>query len=160
MSPVERLIHGLHPWVAFGVMPIFALANAGRRAGRCLIAGDGLWLFVGIVAGLAIGKPLGIAVARRSARADSVSRRVRTSMTERGVLLVGLVGGIGFTMSLFIAQLAFPPGPLLDTAKLAILVGSGRDPRRSRVRPHHRSQRCAMIAVRSPARDLRHRRDR
>jgi NhaA family Na+:H+ antiporter len=46
-------------------------------------------------------------------------------MTGRGILLVGLVGGIGFTMSLFIAQLAFPPGPLLDTAKLAILVGSG-----------------------------------
>jgi hypothetical protein len=45
-------------------------------------------------------------------------------MTRRGVLIVGLVGGIGFTMSLFIAQLAFPPGPLLDTAKLAILVGS------------------------------------
>ena len=41
------------------------------------------------------------------------------------MLLVGMVGGIGFTMSLFIAQLAIPPGPLLDTAKLAILVGSG-----------------------------------
>jgi NhaA family Na+:H+ antiporter len=40
-------------------------------------------------------------------------------------VLVGIVGGIGFTMSIFVAQLAFPPGPLLDTAKLAILVGSG-----------------------------------
>ena len=44
---------------------------------------------------------------------------------RRGLLLVGLVGGVGFTMSLFIAQLAFPPGPSLDTAKLAILIGSG-----------------------------------
>jgi NhaA family Na+:H+ antiporter len=54
---------------------------------------------------------------RVAARADDVTRR--------GVLLVGLVGGSGFTISLFIAQLAFPPGALLDTAKLAILVGSG-----------------------------------
>ena len=50
---------------------------------------------------------------------------VANALFGRGVLLVGLVGGIGFTMSLFIAQLAFPPGALLDTAKLAILVGSG-----------------------------------
>lgn len=60
-----------------------------------------------------------------SLSASKLGLAVRSEeITRRGVLLVGLVGGIGFTMSLFIAQLAFPPGPQLDTAKLAILVGS------------------------------------
>lgn len=124
VSPVERLIHALHPWVAFGVMPVFALANAGVVLGGASISGDGLWLFIGIVAGLAVGKPLGIvAISLGASRLGMATRS--DEMTKRGVLLVGIVGGIGFTMSLFIAQLAFPPGPSLDTAKLAILVGSG-----------------------------------
>ena len=123
LSPVERLIHTLHPWVAFVVMPIFALANAGVIFGEARISGDELWLFAGIVGGLALGKPLGIAAASLSASRLGIAVRSE-EITRRGVLLVGLVGGIGFTMSLFIAQLAFPPGPQLDTAKLAILVGS------------------------------------
>jgi NhaA family Na+:H+ antiporter len=124
VSPVERLIHGLHPWVAYVVMPVFALANAGVVLGGADFTGDYLWLFVGIVAGLALGKPLGIAAASLSASRIGIANR-SNDITRGGVLLVGFVGGIGFTMSLFIAQLAFPPGPLLDTAKLAILVGSG-----------------------------------
>jgi Na+:H+ antiporter, NhaA family len=119
VSPVERLIHALHPWVAFVVMPIFALANAGVVLGGARFTGDYLWLFAGIGAGLALGKPIGIAAASLAASRAGLASRAD------GVVLVGLVGGIGFTMSLFIAQLAFPPGPLLDTAKLAILVGSG-----------------------------------
>ena len=124
VSPAERLIHALHPWVAFVVMPIFALANAGVVLGGADFSGDALWLFAGVVAGLALGKPIGIAIASLGASRAGIASR-SADMTKRGVLLVGLVGGIGFTMSLFIAQLAFPPGPLLDTAKLAILVGSG-----------------------------------
>ena len=124
VSPVERLIHALHPWVAFGIMPLFALANAGVVLGTADISGASLWLFVGIVAGLALGKPLGIVAASLGASRFGIATR-SAEMTRRGLLLVGLVGGIGFTMSLFIAQLAFPPGPYLDTAKLAILVGSG-----------------------------------
>ncbi|HSK05844.1 MAG TPA: Na+/H+ antiporter NhaA [Kofleriaceae bacterium] len=124
VSPVERRIHELHPYVAFGIMPLFALANAGVVLGGADISGDALWLFVGIVAGLAVGKPLGIvAVSIGTSRLGIATRSAE--MTGRGLLLVGMVGGIGFTMSLFIAQLAFPPGPYLDTAKLAILVGSG-----------------------------------
>jgi NhaA family Na+:H+ antiporter len=112
VSPAERLIHVLHPWVAYAVMPLFALANAGvdLRAGG--IAGDGIWVFAGIVLGLGVGKPVGIALA------------TRMMGKTPGMVVVGLVGGIGFTMSLFIAQLAFGSGPLLETAKLAILVGS------------------------------------
>jgi Na+:H+ antiporter, NhaA family len=124
VSPAERLIHALHPWVAFVVMPVFALANAGVVLGGADLTGDYLWLFVGIVAGLALGKPLGIFAMSLGASGTGIASR-STDMSGRGVLLVGFVGGIGFTMSLFIAQLAFPPGPMLDTAKLAILVGSG-----------------------------------
>jgi Na+:H+ antiporter, NhaA family len=124
VSPVERLIHALHPWVAFGIMPLFALANAGVVLGGADLQGASLWLFAGVVAGLALGKPLGIVIASLGASRLGIATRSE-EMTRRGLLLVGLVGGIGFTMSLFIAQLAFPPGPFLDTAKLAILVGSG-----------------------------------
>ena len=124
VSPVERLIHLLHPWVAFGIMPLFALANAGVVLGGAELGGDSRWLFIGIVAGLALGKPLGIVAASLAATRAGIATR-SAEVTRRGLLLVGLVGGIGFTMSIFIAQLAFPPGPYLDTAKLAILVGSG-----------------------------------
>ena len=124
VSPAERLIHALHPWVAFAVMPIFALANAGVVLGGADLSGDSLWLFMGIVIGLALGKPLGIAAFSLGASGLRLATRTPET-TRRGIWLVGLVGGIGFTMSLFIAQLAFPPGPLLDTTKLAILVGSG-----------------------------------
>ncbi|HEY4175506.1 MAG TPA: Na+/H+ antiporter NhaA [Kofleriaceae bacterium] len=122
-SVVDRLIRALHPWVAFVIMPVFALANAGVVLGGASFDGDARWIFIGIVAGLAIGKPLGIAVSSIvSSRLGLASRSAE--LTTRAVLLVGLAGGIGFTMSLFLAQLALPAGPLLDTAKLAILVGS------------------------------------
>ena len=124
VSPAERLLHILHPWVAFGIMPLFALANAGVPLGGADLAGDGLYIFVGIVLGLAIGKPLGIFAFTAALAATGAAARP-PDVTHRGVMLVGIVGGIGFTMSLFVAQLAFPPGPMLDTAKLAVLVGSG-----------------------------------
>jgi len=124
-SPVAgRLIDALHPWVAFVVMPLFALANAGVTLGSAQLSGDHRWLFAGIVVGLVLGKPLGIALASLGASRFGIATRSETQ-TPGGILLVGIVGGIGFTMSLFIAQLAFPAGPLLDTAKLAILVGAG-----------------------------------
>jgi NhaA family Na+:H+ antiporter len=124
ISPAERLQHILHPYVAYGVMPLFAFANAGVPLGGADLGGDGLFLFLGILVGLALGKPLGIfAFSAVSTRTGLATRPAGAS--PRGVALVGIVGGIGFTMSLFIAQLAFPePGPLLDTAKLAILVAS------------------------------------
>jgi NhaA family Na+:H+ antiporter len=124
VSPAERLIHALHPWVAFGVMPVFALANAGVVFGSASLAGDSLWLFIGIAGGLVFGKPLGIAAFSLGASKLGIATR-SDDVTKRGLLQVGVVGGIGFTMSLFIAQLAFAPGHLLDTAKLAIIVGSG-----------------------------------
>lgn len=99
------------------------IGAAGVVLGGADLSGDSLWLFVGIVIGLALGKPLGIAAFSIGASRLHLATRAEDA-TKRGMLLVGIVGGIGFTMSLFIAQLAFPPGPLLDTAKLAILAGS------------------------------------
>jgi NhaA family Na+:H+ antiporter len=122
-SPAAHLQHTLHRWVAFVAMPLFALANAGVALGGASLSGDAGLIFLGIVAGLVAGKPLGIAVACRAAI------RLRAATAPDGaapgaIAIVGIVAGIGFTMSLFIAQLAFPPGPLLATAKLAILTGS------------------------------------
>ncbi|HEU0035584.1 MAG TPA: Na+/H+ antiporter NhaA [Kofleriaceae bacterium] len=111
-APADWLLHQLHPWVQLGVMPVFAFANAGVALGGAALTGDAGWLFAGIVLGLVVGKPIGIAGALAIARRP----------TQR--VLLGAVGGIGFTMSLFIAQLAFPDGPLLETAKLGILAGS------------------------------------
>jgi Na+:H+ antiporter, NhaA family len=124
VSPVERLQHALHSWVAFGIMPLFAFANAGVPLGQISLEGDAFWVFVGIAAGLVIGKPIGILglswVAARLGVA-ALPNAVQWSQ----ITVVGMVAGIGFTMALFIAQLAFPSGPLLETAKLAILCGSG-----------------------------------
>lgn len=123
-SPVDRLLHALHGSVAFLIMPVFALANAGVGLGSATFEGDGAWTFVGIAAGLVIGKPLGIV------GFSWLAQRVGLVTFPRGITLVhmtvvGIVAGIGFTMAIFIAQLAFVPGPLLETAKLAVLCASG-----------------------------------
>lgn len=123
VSPVERLQHALHGWVAFGIMPLFALANSGVPLGNASLAGDGLFVLLGVTAGLVLGKPIGI-VAFSWLLVRSGFSRLPAGVDWRRVGIVGSVGGIGFTMSLFIAQLAFPPGPLLEVAKIAILAAS------------------------------------
>jgi Na+:H+ antiporter, NhaA family len=124
VSPVERLQHLLHGWVAFGVMPIFAFANAGVSVGGVTLAGDSLAVFSGIGIGLLVGKPLGIvALSWLGVRLGLAA--LPLGVRWRHVAVVGLAGGIGFTMAVFIAQLAFAVGPLLETAKLSILVASG-----------------------------------
>jgi NhaA family Na+:H+ antiporter len=92
--------------------------------GQISFAGDALWVFLGVAIGLTIGKPIGILAVSWLPTwfgAAALPKGVRWSH----ISVVGMVGGIGFTMALFIAQLAFPPGTLLETAKLAILCGSG-----------------------------------
>ena len=123
VSPVERLQHQLHGWVAFGIMPLFAFANSGVPLGQISFDGDSLWVFWGVVIGLTLGKPLGIlSVSWIAVRARAAA--LPTGVQWSQIAVIGMVGGIGFTMALFIAQLAFPAGPLLETAKLAILCGS------------------------------------
>lgn len=123
-SPGERIEHALHPWVAFGVMPIFALANAGVALDTLRWDAPGaVPLFAGILLGLAVGKPVGVWLA------SSLAVRLRLAVLPagvdgRGLWVVGAVSGVGFTMSLFIGSLAFPEGVGLDVARFAVLVAS------------------------------------
>jgi NhaA family Na+:H+ antiporter len=124
LSPAEGLIEALHPWVAFGVMPIFALANAGVsfagfEPGEATTAVAG-----GIAFALVVGKPVGIALAISLAVRLGVAELPR-GLGRRHLFVLGVVAGIGFTMSLFIAQLAFRDAELLAAAKLGVLAASG-----------------------------------
>ncbi len=124
LAPVVRVQMSLHPWVAFGVMPLFALANAGVTLGSIDISSH-TTLNLGLSVGLAliIGKPIGIFLGSWLAVRLGWCKLPR-GVTWTGVLLVGVLGGIGFTMSIFIATLAFPEPPDLAAAKLGVLVGS------------------------------------
>jgi len=122
--PAERVQATLHPWVAFGIMPLFALANAGvSLQGLQLRAAAPLAVGAGIVSGLVLGKPIGIVLASFAAVRLKLCV-LPTGVRWRHVVLVGLLGGIGFTMSIFIANLAFEDLPLLAAAKFAVLVAS------------------------------------
>lgn len=119
ISPLERLEHGLHAWVAFGVMPVFALANAAVPVS---VTGLQEPVAIAVVLGLAVGKPVGIAGAAWLAVRFGLARLPeRTSWLALGG--AAWLGGIGFTMALFIASLSLTGG-LLDAAKSGILVGS------------------------------------
>jgi Na+:H+ antiporter, NhaA family len=118
-APLLRLEHALHGFSAFVVMPLFAFSNAG--VGLTGSAGGSVTLAV--ILGLAVGKPLGITGAALAAV------RLRLAALPAGVNWTTLhgcawLGGIGFTMSLFIATLAFGGTDLLDSAKVGILAGS------------------------------------
>lgn len=118
-APLLRLEHALHGFSAFVIMPLFALSNAGVSLGGS--PGGGVTLAV--ILGLAIGKPLGITGAAFAAV------RWRLASLPEGVTWTALhgcawLGGVGFTMSLFIASLAFDGTTLLDRAKIGILTGS------------------------------------
>lgn len=124
LPPVVRLEAALNPWVAFGIMPLFALANAGVNVGSLHFgARGGTFIAVGVALGLALGKPIGIFCASFLAVKLGLCALPR-GVNKRGLLVVGTVGGIGFTMALFIAELAFRDPGQLDVAKLAVLVGS------------------------------------
>jgi Na+:H+ antiporter, NhaA family len=122
-SPGERLQRSLHGWVAFAIMPVFALANAGVSLDAARLSGGGTTVLVGVVVGLVVGKPVGIMVVSWLAVRSGLAA-LPAGVRWSDVLVAGLVAGIGFTMALFIATLAFPPGPLIGVAKLAILVAS------------------------------------
>jgi NhaA family Na+:H+ antiporter len=123
-SPLEYLTHRLHPWVAFAVMPIFALANAGVPLdARTLGDPAGLGTALAVALGLLLGKPLGItlfAVAAVRLGLASLPRGVGVG----AIAGAGLLGGIGFTMALFITALAFGEGPLASAAKVGVLGAS------------------------------------
>ena len=120
---MQRLEITLGPWVAFFVLPLFALANAG--VGIDAAAGSALThtVMLGGVTGLVIGKPVGIIVFSWLAVKSGLAK-LPESVSWREICAIGCLAGIGFTMALFIAGLAFPEGELLRVAKIAILGGS------------------------------------
>ncbi len=124
LSPVVRLQTLLHPWVAYFIMPVFALANAGVTvAGLDFSAPTAVPVTAGVVVGLVIGKPLGVVGASYLACRLGVAALPR-GVGFGGVLVVGAAAGIGFTMAIFIAELAFVGSQSLAISKLAVLVAS------------------------------------
>ncbi len=120
----QRMEHLLHPWVTFLIMPIFALGNAGVELHAASLNPFATTLGTGIFFGLVAGKPLGIFAA------SWLAVKCRVAVLPRGVKwapLIGVVcmGGIGFTMSIFIDTLAFAGKPeIVDAAKISILIAS------------------------------------
>ncbi len=128
-SPLLRWERGLHPWVTFLIMPLFALANAGIGFNGDVFKSLLQPVPLGVVLGLFLGKPIGITLAAW------LAVRARLSALPDGITWIqlnaaGWLGGIGFTMSIFVAGLAFTAGPattndaLLSMAKLGIFTAS------------------------------------
>ncbi len=124
VSPLERLLSALHPWTSFLVLPLFALANAGVQLDAgALAAVFGQPVTLAVIVGLVVGKPLGILGAAALVHATTAA-----SLPEeagwRDLAGTGLLAGIGFTVSLFIADLAFVDDELQASARLGILLAS------------------------------------
>src|SRR3712207_3210923 len=121
--PLHELEHALNPWVVFAIMPLFALANAGVTLGGGIAGALTSPVALGILAGLVIGKQLGVTFFAWLAVKSGVSQ-LPAGISWRQVYGAGWLAGIGFTMSLFISDLAFPESPLVEVAKLGILSAS------------------------------------
>lgn len=124
LPPLHRIEYVLHPWAAFVIIPVFALANAGIEIHGGI--GENLSdpAAIGIILGLFVGKPLGIMVLCWLAVAMKIAT-LPLGVTWRHILGAGMLGGIGFTMAIFIANLAYASSQTtLEHAKLAILVAS------------------------------------
>jgi Na+:H+ antiporter, NhaA family len=121
-TPLQRCEHTLLPWVRLVIMPLFALANAGVALETSTAAATSP-ISLGIVLGLVLGKPIGIFCASWLAVRLGLAS-LPPQVGWRQILGVGALGGIGFTMSIFIAGLAFAGQSLLEVAKLGIFAAS------------------------------------
>jgi Na+/H+ antiporter NhaA/protein-disulfide isomerase len=120
ISPNERLQYALHPWTSYAIVPLFALANAGiHLTGGLLGAAIGSPITLGILVGYVVGKPVGIFLVTWLGT-RLTARRLRPPVGWASVAASGTVAGIGFTVSLLIATLAFH-GRALEEAKLGVL---------------------------------------
>jgi NhaA family Na+:H+ antiporter len=122
-SPMLRFEHALMPWNKYVIMPVFALANAGVLLGTGAARSLADPISLGVICGLVLGKPIGIVLFSWLATRSRVAAML-DGISWRQIAGVGLLGGIGFTMSLFIANLAFGDTPALDIAKVSILAAS------------------------------------
>lgn len=123
LTPLQRFEHDLHPWVSFFIMPVFALANAGVTIGSGLSSALTHPVSIGIILGLFIGKQIGIF------SFSYLAVKLKLAAEPEGVswmkiYAASILAGIGFTMSLFIANLAFNSPELLNISKVGILSGS------------------------------------
>lgn len=123
LSPAESLIETLHPWVAYGIMPIFALANAGVSLSSGALDSASWHVLIAVAAGLVLGKPLGVLLASWLTLRFGIAT-LPAGLTRSHLLVLGTVAGVGFTMALFVAQLAFTDPTLLAAAKLGVLAAS------------------------------------
>ena len=122
-SPLERLEHQLHPWVAFGVLPLFGFANAGVSLAGLTLADLVSPVTLGIALGLVVGKPIGILGACWLASRSGLARLPQaTSWQQLGG--ASMLAGIGFTMSLFIGILAFDDPAFATPVRLGVLIAS------------------------------------
>jgi NhaA family Na+:H+ antiporter len=124
VSPLARVEALLHPWTSNVVVPAFALANAGipLTAGVLSEAATSS-VTVGVVVGLVVGKLVGVSLASAAAVRLGLGR-LPTGVSWRHVLAVGAVAGIGFTVSIFISELAFADPTLVDLARIGVLLAS------------------------------------
>jgi NhaA family Na+:H+ antiporter len=118
-----RLERAIHPWVTFLILPIFALSNAGVSLGAEMLSKVTEPVSLGVMLGLVLGKPIGITLfAWLAVKARMAA--LPTAVNWPQILGAGMLGGIGFTMSLFINELAFGQSILNAEAKLAVLIAS------------------------------------
>jgi NhaA family Na+:H+ antiporter len=123
-TPLQQLEHGLHPWVAFGVLPLFSLANAGLSLkGMNLTAAATHPVTIGISLGLFVGKPLGVTLFSFLAVKTGLAS-LPDGVRWSHIIGASILGGIGFAMSLFVSNLSFTSLTLLDYSKLGIMIGS------------------------------------
>jgi NhaA family Na+:H+ antiporter len=124
LTPLQRFEHELHPWVAFFIIPVFALANAGVTiAGMDLLSALTSSVSLGIIVGLFLGKQIGIFAFSYLAIKFKLAS-LPEGVNWKNLYGAGILAGIGFTMSLFIAGLAFNNPELLDLSKIGVLSGS------------------------------------
>ncbi|WP_120945840.1 MULTISPECIES: sodium/proton antiporter NhaA [Helicobacter] len=121
-SPLERLEHALHPYSAYFIMPLFALANAGVAISKELNfnVDEILW---GVILGLVVGKPIGIFAITFLAEKLKIAKRP-DGVSWAQILGAGMLAGIGFTMSMFMSNLAFNNEDAMEVSKIAILLAS------------------------------------
>ena len=124
LPPVTRLEHGLHPWVYFAVLPLFALTNADvALPGGDLLSAQTSDVFTGVFFGLVVGKPLGI-MALSFLCVKLRIAKLPDQVNWMHMLGASILGGVGFTMAIFVANLAYADAALIAEAKLAILLAS------------------------------------
>lgn len=124
IPPAVRLEHSLYPWVYFLILPLFALTNADvSLAGIDLGSILGSPVFLGVFFGLLVGKPVGILLASLIAVKTGLAP-LPSGVSWTHMVGVSILGGVGFTMAIFVSNLAFADAVLVSTAKLAILLAS------------------------------------